>query len=346
MSCGPRLLGNFRVVGLEDAQGIRDARSDAGRDAEHLELLRLGRRNAGEDDLEDRLAAGLARVVGEEQPELLGQRGAGVRDDAGEKAGVADGQHEGGGLADVAVDAGGLVVARRLGNRADKRERLELEALGPEPGGADAVDEVVHAAPASGCDQHAHARALARSDLLADERMVERRVLERHGDRLRGVVADCGVTLLGVLDQRHLEHAHDPVLRAQAEVDLAAERAARGHLAQRFAQRLGVADPVLEDDVRLELDGLRGDHTLARGRDGSNMRRADVQADTAVCCTLGWNLDGHGRDHRLLKFGGPLAASGRPTGALSRARAAWTRRLVRPLGRAQDSSSRANLSMP
>ena len=110
-------------------------------------------------------------------------------------------------------------------------------------GGLDRVHELQHGHAARGGEDHLHARAGRRVDGLADEGVIEDRLLERHGDGLGRLEADRGLALGLVLDERHVEQADDAVPDGQAQVHATSEVALAEQLAQRLGELLGLGTP-------------------------------------------------------------------------------------------------------
>ena len=186
----------------------------------------------------------------ERQPATLGEIGrhrlGAVRDDAREHAGGADRDREVRDPADADVQ-GGIRVAGAV-QRADHRERREVDPVRPKAGPARRLEQLVDHVAARGDDDDPRPRALGRLD--DPQRVVlEHRLLERHRDVLLGLEADRRGDLLRVGQRRKVERAHDDPLVGDAEPYPPAELVLREQLAQHGGERVDVDDLAVAHDA-------------------------------------------------------------------------------------------------
>ena len=158
---------------------------------------------------------------------------------------------------------GRCVRRQRLAERAQQRERLEVDPRQPHAGllaGGDvAVDQL-----AVGDDEQDPAHALAvLVGPLAEDVVVEHRLLDRNRQRLLGAEADRVLELLRVVDAGDLEDADADAVVGDPEPDaLARKLVLAEERAQRLGEQLGLAQLAADDDPVLEalardLDELR-----------------------------------------------------------------------------------------
>ena len=210
--------------------------------------------------------------------ELAGDRLDALAGDPRERAGRSERDGEVGETADAGVEGG----AGQLGavQRADHRERREVDADRPQAGLASGVEQALdHVAP-RGDDDDARPRAVRRLD-DTQRVMLEHGLLERHRDVVGSLEADRGVDLLGALERRKVEGAHHDALVGDAQAHALAELVLGEQVTERGGERLDVDDLAVTDDAGGERRGGGAlDLHLARARlDGSHVAGLDVEAD-------------------------------------------------------------------
>jgi hypothetical protein len=127
-----------------------------------------------------------------------------------------------------------------------------------------------------------HARACRGLDRLADERVVEDRLLERHGDRLGRLEANGGVALGLVLDERQVQQADDTVPDRQSQIHATSEVSTAEQLSKGLGELVGLRHADVGHSARRELDARRRGDALAIDRYGRRTARVDMQADVSV----------------------------------------------------------------
>jgi hypothetical protein len=104
---------------------------------------------------------------------------------------------------------------------------------------------------------------------MPSDDVLEDGMLERHGDAVLGLELDGGGELLGVLDRREVDGAHDDALVGHAEPDALGELVVAEEAAQRGGVAFDVGDLAVADHARLERRGGRAlDHEGAAGGAG------------------------------------------------------------------------------
>ena len=156
--------------------------------------------------------------------QLGGERLGAERDRPGEHAGAALGDRQVGHAADAQVQR--ALVAPGLVQGPDHREGGEVDSLRAQPGPTRGLEDAEdHVAP-RGDEHDPGARPVGRLD--DPERMVlEHRLVERHRDVVLGLEANRRGELLGVLERREIDRAHDDALVGDADAYLARRACAR-----------------------------------------------------------------------------------------------------------------------
>jgi hypothetical protein len=116
----------------------------------------------------------------------------------------------------------------------------------------------------------------------AHDLMLQHRLVERHRDLLLGLEANRRLHLLGVLDRRQAQRAHDHALVADPETHVLGELVLGKEAFQRFGEAIRIDDlPLVEDPGRERLDRGRADRRVAVLPDLGRRHAAglDIEAD-------------------------------------------------------------------
>ncbi len=163
----------------------------------------------------------------------------------------------------LALRGGSILLAafalvRRLGipgaravERADQRERGEIDALGAQPGVLHRAQQALHHLALGGDNDHALARPV-RSVEHAERVVVKHRGGQRHRHLILGLEAHCRVEILAVCHRRQLQRAQHGALVGEAHPHALAETGVAEELLQRQAKLALVDHLALAHDVRSE----------------------------------------------------------------------------------------------
>ena len=176
----------------------------------------------------------------------------------------------------TAASAGVPSFERRAGG-AQQRERLQVDAGELDPRLAERLDVALDRLAVGGDEQDLPVDGAALVDLLADDAVVDDRLVDGDRDGVVGAVEHRVGELALVVDAGDLEAADADVVRREPEPDAAArQRVQREELVQRRRERGHVADLAAGDDARRE--GLPGQ--LAQVRRAVVRRPARPRAAT------------------------------------------------------------------
>src|SRR5689334_6401039 len=106
--------------------------------------------------------------------------------------------------------------------------------------------------------------------------VIEHDLVERHRDRLGRLEADGHRELLGVVDLRQLEVAHDDLLVGDAEADAAGKVVRLEEVAQRFGERVDVRDLAVGDHAGRQLGADRAGDAVGTDLDSGDELAVEV----------------------------------------------------------------------
>ena len=112
--------------------------------------------------------------------------------------------------------------------------------------------------------------------------MVEHGLVERHRDRLGGLVADGGVALLGVVDARQLDHADDDLLVRDAEPDALRKTGLLDEALEHLGEPVAVHDLTVTDEAGGQLEAGAAHDATGVDLGGCEVATVDIETDNAA----------------------------------------------------------------